>query len=121
MKWEIQEDQALRQGVPKQLRFVMAVKNPAERAFNMKLNFSAYLGFNDLELRANKKQSILSTRVDPVALRERALGDENGPKFGRAWQCTADDTDLSSFKLEELTNLEGSTVDKTLVEMDKNG
>jgi hypothetical protein len=113
VKWEIEEDDALRQGVPKQLRFVMAVKNPAERAFNMKLNFSAYLGFNDLEFRVNKKQSVLSTRIDPVMLRERALGDENGPEFGRAWQCTADDTDLSSFRLEKLTNLEGSTVGRT--------
>jgi hypothetical protein len=113
VRWEIKEDEALRQGVPKQLRFVMAVKNPAERAFNMKLNFSAYLGFNDVEFRVKKKQSVLSTRVDPVMLRERALTDENGPEFGRVWQCLADDADLTTIKLEELTNLEGSTVGRT--------
>jgi hypothetical protein len=114
LKWEIKEDEALRQGVPKQLKLVMAVKNPGERAFNMKLNFSGYLGFNDLEFRVNKKQAVLSTRVDPVVLRERARDDENGPEFGRIWQCLADDADLGSIKLEELTNLEGSTVGRTL-------
>ena len=114
LKWEIKEDEALRQGVPEQLKFVMAGKNPGERAFNMKLNFSGYLGFNDLEIRVTKKQDVLSTRVDPVMLRERARDDENGPEFGRIWECLADDADLGSIKLEELTNLEGSTVGRTL-------
>ena len=115
VKWEIEEDAALRQGVPKQLRFVMAVKNTEARAFNLKLNFSAYLGFGDLEFRVNKKQSTLSTRVDPAVLKERALDHENGPEFGGIWQCSVDDTDLSSIKLEEFTNLDGSTVGRTSV------
>jgi hypothetical protein len=87
---------------------------PEERAFNMKLNFSGYLGFNDLETWVNRKQTALSTRVDPVMLRERAREDENGPECGRIWQCLADDADLGSIKLEELTNLEGSAVGRTL-------
>jgi hypothetical protein len=115
VKWNIKEDEALRQGVPGQLRFVMAVKNPGERAFNMKLNFSAYLGFNNYEFRVKKKQSVLSTVVNPTALRERALEDENGPEFGRIWQCSVIDSDLSSINLEDLTNLKGSTVGKTSI------
>lgn len=113
VKWQLQEDEALQRGVPNQLKFVMAVNNPDERAFNVKLNFSAYLGFNDIEFRVKKKQNVLSTKVDPKMLRERAMNDEHGPAFGKIWQCLADDADLASIKLEELTNLKGSTVGRT--------
>jgi hypothetical protein len=109
-KWNIKEDEALKQGVPKQLRLVIAVKNPGERAFNMKLNFSANLGFNAVEFRVKKKESVLSTKVDPKLLRERALNDEHGPEHGRIWQCYADESELDALMLEKLTNLKGSEV-----------
>lgn len=113
IKWQLQEDEALRQGVPNQLKFVMAVQNPDDRAFSMKFNFSAYLGFIGLEFQVKKKQNVVSTRVDPKILRERAMNDEHGPAYGQIRQCLADDADLASVKLEELTNLKGSTVGKT--------
>jgi hypothetical protein len=56
-KWDIKEDEALKQGVPKQLRLVVPVKNPGERAFNMKLNFPANLGFNAVEFQVKKKEA----------------------------------------------------------------
>jgi hypothetical protein len=113
VKWDIKEDEALKQGVPKQLRLVVAVKNPDERAFNIKLNFSAYLGFNAVEFRVKKKESTLSTRVDPKLLREQALNDAHGPGHGQKWQCFADDAELTALMLEELTNMKGSTVART--------
>jgi len=114
VKWDIKEDAALKQGVPKQLRLVVAVKNPDERAFNIKLNFSAFLGFNAVEFRVKKTEAVLSTRVDPKALRELGLSDEHGPEHGRISQCRADEEELTDLMLEELTNLKGSTVGKTL-------
>jgi hypothetical protein len=113
VKWEVKEDEALKQGVPKQLRLVVAVKNPDQRAFNIKFNFSAYLGFNAVEFRVKKKESVLSTRVDPKLLREQALNDEHGSEHGQNWQCKAEDKELAELMLEELTNLKGSTVGKT--------
>jgi hypothetical protein len=113
IKWELEEDEALKRGVPKQLKFVMAVKIPEERAFSIKLNFTAYLGFGDVQFRVKKEKSVLSTRVDPKMLREQAANHELGPEFGRIWQCLADDVELGEIKLEELTNLNGSTVGRT--------
>ncbi|CZR67372.1 uncharacterized protein PAC_17271 [Phialocephala subalpina] len=113
VKWIIKENEALKQGVPDQLRLVVAVQNPDERAFNIKLNFSAYLGFNAVEFRVKKKEAVLSTKVDPKLLRERALNDELGPEHGRIWQCYADDSELDGSMLEKLTNLKGSAVGKT--------
>ncbi|KAN0089531.1 hypothetical protein V8E51_019791 [Hyaloscypha variabilis] len=113
VKWDVKEDEALKQGVPKQLRLVVAVKNPDQRAFNIKLNFSAYLGFNAVEFRVKNKESVLSTRVDPKLLREQALNDVHGPEHGRMWQCKADDKELTELMLEELTNLKGAMVGKT--------
>lgn len=112
VKWEIKEDEALKQGVPKQLRLVIAVKNPDERAFNIKLNFLANLGFNAVEFRV-RKGSVWSTRVDPKLLRERALNDELGAEHGQNYQCRADGEELAAALLEELTNMKGSTVGKT--------
>lgn len=111
--WDIKEDEALKQGVPKQLRLVVAVRNPDERAFNIKLNFSAYLGFNAVEFRVKKKESVMSTRVDPKLLKERALNDELGRKHGEKYQCRADDEELNGLMLEEETNMKGSSVGKT--------
>lgn len=113
VKWDIKEDESLKQGVPKQLRLVVAVKNPDERAFNIKLNFLAYLGFNAVEFRVRKKGSVLSTKVDPKSLRERALNDELGRQHGEKYQCRADDEELTGLMLEVETNMKDSTVGKT--------
>ncbi|KAE9371935.1 hypothetical protein N431DRAFT_411063 [Stipitochalara longipes BDJ] len=113
VKWDIKEDEALKQGVPKQLRLAVAVKNPGERAFNVKLNFTAYLGFNSVEFRVKKKESVLSTRVDPKLLRELALNDELGPEHGQKYRCRVDNAELTDLMLKELTNMNGSTVGKT--------
>jgi hypothetical protein len=112
VKWDIKEDEALKQGVPNQLGLVIAVKNPDERAFNIKLNLLANLGFNAVEFRV-RKESVLSIRVDPKLLRERALNDELGPEHGHTYQCRADGEELAGVMLEELTNMKGSTVGKT--------
>ena len=111
--WEAREDGALKRGVPKQLRLVAAVTIPEERAFEMKLNFSAALGFGDLQFKVKKEKRVLATRIDPKALREQALNHEHGPEFGRIWQCLVDDMSLEQMNLEELTDLKGATVGKT--------
>jgi hypothetical protein len=112
VKWDIKEDEALKQGVPKQLKLVIAVKNPDERAFNIKLNFLANLGFGAVEFRV-RKESVWSTRVDPRLLRERALNDELGAEHGQNYQCQVDNEELAAAMLEKSTNMEGSTVGKT--------
>ncbi len=63
VKWDIKEDTALKQGVLKQLRLVVTIKSPDERAFNIKLNFSAFLGFNAVEFRVKKTEAVLSTSL----------------------------------------------------------
>jgi hypothetical protein len=113
IKWEISEDAALKSGVPKSLRFVMAVTNPVERAFNIKLNFSASLGFGDLQFRVKKEKSVMATRVDPGALRELAKNHMLGEAVGRVWQCMVDEEEVEDVDLEKLTNLKGSTVGRT--------
>ena len=110
VKWQIEEDAALRQGVPKQLRFAIAVTYPVERPFNVRLNFTANMGFNDIEFRVRKKQPAMSVKIDPAMLREQALNDEYGQKHGESWHCKADDSELTLINLEGKTNLKGSTV-----------
>src|ERR1700722_17000239 len=101
IKWEISEDAALKSGAPKSLRFVMAVTNPEERAFNIKLNFSASLGFGDLQFR-KKEKSMMATRVDPGALRELAKNHMLWEAVGRVWQCMVDEEE-EDVDLEKLT------------------
>jgi hypothetical protein len=113
IKWEVSEDAALKSGVPKSLRFVMAVANPEERAFNVKLNFSANLGFGDLQFRVKKSQSVMATRVDPGALRDEAKNHVLGEAVGRVWQCMVDAEEVKGVDLERLSNLKGSTVGRT--------
>jgi hypothetical protein len=113
--WEVREDEGLKRGVPKQLRLVMAVTIPEERAFEMKLNFSAYLGFGDIQFKVKKENRVLVTRIDPKELREQALNHEHGPEFGRIWQCSVDNISLDQMNLVEFTGLKGATVGKTSV------
>jgi hypothetical protein len=113
VKWDIKEDEALKQGVPKHLTFVVAVKNPAERGFIIDLEFSAVLGFNPVTFRVRNRESELSTRVDPKLLRERALNDEHSPEHGQIWECFIDNLELDALMLMGLTNLKGSTVGRT--------
>jgi len=115
VKWQIEEDAALRQGVPKQLRFAIAVTYHIERAFSIKLNFTANLGFNDIEFRVKKKQPAMSVKVDPGMLREQALKDEHGPQHGQDWYCKADNSELTTMNLEAKTNLRGSSVGLRLI------
>lgn len=110
VKWQLSEDRALRQGMPKQLRFAIAVSYPVARAFTMKLNFMANLGFNDVEFKVKNRQSVLAVKIDPGMLREQALNDEHGLKHGQALYCKTDDTELTPLDLEKRTNLRGATV-----------
>jgi hypothetical protein len=110
VKWQLNEDRALRQGMPKQLRFAIAVSYPEERAFTMKLNFIANLGFNDVEFKVRNRQSVLAVKIDPGILREQALNDEHGLTHGQGWHCKTDDTELTALDLEKGTNLSGATV-----------
>ena len=91
----------------------MAVTSPEENAFNMKLNFSANLGFGDVQFKVKKSQRVMTTRVDPRALREQAANHSLGEAAGRAWQCAVDEEEVKVTDLETLTNLKGSTVGKT--------
>jgi hypothetical protein len=114
VKWEVSEDSALKSGVPKSLRFVMAVTDPEERPFNLKLNFSANLGFGDLQFKVKKeKSSVMATRVDPGALREAARNHVLGEEVGRVWQCVVDEEEVEGVDLERLSNLKGATVGRT--------
>lgn len=117
VQWDVEEDEVSRRGVPNQLRLVVAVKNPEERSFNIKLNFTACLGFNLVEFQVKKKESVLSTRVDPKLLREQSLKDQFGQQHGQLWVCKIEDSDLAELtheelrlKFSDLSNLKGSTV-----------
>lgn len=110
VKWQVKENTALRQGVPEHLKFVIAVRYHVQRAFTMRLNFTANLGFNDVEFRVRKKRAAMSIKIDLDKLKQQALADEHGQKHGEAWYCKEDDSELTPTTLEERTNLRGSTV-----------
>ncbi|KAI9769745.1 MAG: hypothetical protein M1839_003591 [Geoglossum umbratile] len=115
IKWQLKEDKVRQQGVPKEVRLVMAIVNPGERAFQLKLNFSAYLSFGQIEFGVKKSKPAVAATVDPQALREQSLNGKLGPAFGQIWQCLADNADLETIDLRQLTNLEGSTVGLTWI------
>ncbi|KAK2593624.1 hypothetical protein QQS21_008672 [Conoideocrella luteorostrata] len=110
VKWQVKEDAALRQGVPEQLRFAIAVTYNVERAFKMRFGFTANLGFNDVEFRVKKKATAMSVTIDPGKLKQQVLSDAHGQKHGEAWYCKEDDSELTPTSLEDRTNLRGSTV-----------
>lgn len=111
VRWTVDEDAALRQGVPKKLRFAVAVTHVPGRTFKMSLAIKAHLGFIDLvQYPTRGKLPSMCITIDPAKLAREAVLDKHGKAHGRVWHCEKVDSQLSVADLIAKTNLEGADV-----------
>lgn len=110
VQWTVEEDAALREGVPKKLKFAIAVTHLLNRAFKVKLDIQANLGFIDLVQYPTKGSSSMCIKIDPARLAEQAAQDHHSEAHGQIWHCETVDSELSAADLIGKTNLKDPVV-----------
>ncbi|KUL85365.1 hypothetical protein ZTR_07026 [Talaromyces verruculosus] len=109
VEWDIEEDRALKKGIPSHMKFIMVVLNPSSKSFHVDLELAAKLGFGleknvSFSLR-NKKNKTLSVTIHPRVLMEGATNAEQ-LTYANCDRSIISEEDLEDISLESYTNLQ---------------